>query len=323
MSGQTDTLHFQCNPSTLLSLFFHCGFKQMQSNPIRREWEQRRRGAGNSNFVQLVPAATSPHLNEPLDNPQKYDPRDGERQSLHFSSCSQRSFNRPLTSFCGGHHGGTQMSQLGQKEWHMQFFFFSMVSIMWIANFYGQLNRQIKDCYFGYLCSTPLIMTFNKCLQQTNMTGIYRVHFEVFLSEMYFFFLLVFVLVPDGQQLTSVCESTVFQITACEVMEKLIGCTSTSGQTIHQNIYVISPWSPIAIVELNGFFFVFLAHWGKKQAFWKISTCVLLFKEKKVSDFRLIKRSKNTVFVYFLNTIFHAFLKWKASLNWCWMGLVE
>lgn len=119
-------------------------------------------------------------------------------------------------------------------------------------------------------------MTFNKCLQQTNMTGIYRVHFEVFLSEMYFFFLLVFVLVPDGQQLTSVCESTVFQITACEVMEKLIGCTSTSGQTIHQNIYVISPWSPIAIVELNGLFCVFGTLRKKTSILKNINLCAVV-----------------------------------------------
>lgn len=46
----------------------------MPSNPIKGEREQRRRGAGNSNFVQLVPAVTSLRLNEPLDNPQKYDP---------------------------------------------------------------------------------------------------------------------------------------------------------------------------------------------------------------------------------------------------------
>lgn len=56
--------------------------KKMPSNPIRKEWEQRRRGAGNSNFVQLAPAVTSLHLNEPLDNPQKYDPSKGGEEAV-------------------------------------------------------------------------------------------------------------------------------------------------------------------------------------------------------------------------------------------------
>lgn len=56
--------------------------KKMPSNPIRREWEQHRRGAGNSNFVQLAPAVTSLHLNEPLDNPQKYDPSKGGEEAV-------------------------------------------------------------------------------------------------------------------------------------------------------------------------------------------------------------------------------------------------
>lgn len=56
--------------------------KKMPSNPIRREWEQHRRGVGNSNFVQLAPAVTSLHLNEPLDNPQKYDPSKGGEEAV-------------------------------------------------------------------------------------------------------------------------------------------------------------------------------------------------------------------------------------------------
>lgn len=88
----------------------------MQSNPIRREWVQHRRGAGNSNFVQLVPAVTSPHLNEPLDNPQKYDP--SVRGSLFtFLIPSWASFNRPLTSVSRG-TTLTQMSQLGHAKWN-------------------------------------------------------------------------------------------------------------------------------------------------------------------------------------------------------------
>lgn len=69
----------------------------MQSNPIRGEWEQHRRGTGNSNFVQLVPAVTSPHLNEPLDNPQKYDPT--ERGSEAVSPLSLFPAERLLTGF--------------------------------------------------------------------------------------------------------------------------------------------------------------------------------------------------------------------------------
>lgn len=71
----------------------------MLSNPIRGEWEQCRRGAGNSNFVQLVPAVTSLHLNEPLDNPQKYDPsKGGEEAVCSLWVPSRVSFNRSLTS---------------------------------------------------------------------------------------------------------------------------------------------------------------------------------------------------------------------------------
>lgn len=83
--------------------FFHCGFKQMQSNPIRAEWEQHRRGSGNSNFVQLVPAVTSPHLNEPLDNPEKYDPGTGGKGAVcPLSAFPEKHFflNRPLTPEC-------------------------------------------------------------------------------------------------------------------------------------------------------------------------------------------------------------------------------
>lgn len=79
--------------------FFHCGIKEIPSNTIRGEWEQCRRGAGNSNFVQPVPAVTSLHLNEPLDNPQKYDPSKGGKAVVCSRWVPGRvSFNRSLTS---------------------------------------------------------------------------------------------------------------------------------------------------------------------------------------------------------------------------------
>lgn len=89
--------------------FFHCGFKQMQSNPIRGEWEQHRRGAGNSNFVQLVPAVTSPHLNEPLDNPQKYDPSERGREAVSpLSSFPAERLLTGLSPLCvWGHRSDT------------------------------------------------------------------------------------------------------------------------------------------------------------------------------------------------------------------------
>lgn len=100
--------------------FFYCGFKQMQSNPIRGEWEQHRRGTGNSNFVQLVPAVTGPHLNEPLDNPQKYDPTKGGKEAV--CPLSSLPAERLLTGLSASRGTTvTQMSRLGQGKWHSCF----------------------------------------------------------------------------------------------------------------------------------------------------------------------------------------------------------
>lgn len=119
--------HFWTNVHTSASLqqlrgpfsSVHCGIKEMPSNPIKGEWEQRGRGAGNSNFVQLVPAVTSLRLNEPLDNPQKYDPsKGGKEAACSVWVPSRDSFNRSLSS--QRHHRDTDELG-GTRKWQLCF----------------------------------------------------------------------------------------------------------------------------------------------------------------------------------------------------------